>query len=181
MGFDNGFIQPHHLDATFDAFVTFKNVRDLSIALFGTYFVDPDRDPSLTSRYFAHFQLTLRSLELLTPTNNPKGLIASIAFFPSLERVFLEFYKLVEAEDSRFGELNSNRLNQFRGTLQMYNAGAGGKFILELTILQVQHHTLELSLDPEPSETELQALIAACAPTLRVLQLRQRMPFSDFW
>jgi len=43
--------------------------------------------------------------------------------------------------------------------------------MLELARLQVQYHTLELFPDPEPSGTGFQALIAACAPTLRVSQL----------
>jgi len=120
MGFHAGFVRPHHLDEIFDAFVAFKNVRNLGFTPFATHFVNPDL--SLTSRYFAHFQPTLRSLELLTPTNNPKDLIAFIAFFPFLGQVTFDLCRLVvEVEDSRFGELDPNQLNPFRGTLRMYD------------------------------------------------------------
>jgi hypothetical protein len=174
-------IQPRDLDEIFDAFVAFKNVKVLQLVLFATRFVDPDL--TLTSRYFAHFQPTLRSLQLGTPTGNPKDLIAFISFFPFLEDVTLFFFEFVgQMADGELGELDPNRLNPLRGTLRTREFGPDSGFIWELAKVRVQYHTLELCLDPASSDVGLQALVAACASTLRVLQLpRHCMPFFTYW
>ena len=168
--YDSESIQPHDLDEVLDAFMAFKNVRGLRLQLSATHFVGLDF--TLTSHYFAHLQPTLRSLQLMTPRNNPKDLIAFIAFFPFLEEVTLIFFQTsARIAHSKFGELDPNQLHPLRGTLRIYEAGHSSEFIRQLSKVQVHYHTIEL---PEPFEMELNALIAACAPTLRVLQLTPR-------
>jgi hypothetical protein len=174
-------IQPRELDEIFDHFAAFKNIRNLWLSIFGTNFIN--RDFALTSRCFPHFQPTLRSLKLTVPTNNLKDLIAFIAFFPLLEEVSIFFLQAPrQMADSQLGELDPNRLNPLRGSLRIYDVTPDSGFTQELAKVRVQYHTLELFLDPASSETGLQALLTACAPTLRVLQLpRPCMSVSPCW
>jgi len=172
-------MQLSHLDGIFEVFVAFKNVRDLKLALLATDFVNLDL--TLTSRHFTHFQPTLRSLQLTVPTNNPKDLITFIAFFPFLEEVTLEFFRPFKQVNGKSGELDPSLLNPLRGTLRIYATRSDSGFTQELAKVRVQYHTLELFLDPVSFGTGLQALIAAYAPTLRVLRLQRCTSFSACW
>jgi len=173
------FIQPHHLDKILNVCVSFKSVRDLWLWLFPTQFIDTHF--TLTSRYFAHFQPTLRCLELTAPTKNPKDLIAFVAFFPLLEEVSLKLFDFYTKSSSKFGELDPHLLNPLRGALWIDDNAPDSGFVQELAMVRVQYHTLELYTNPVSSVTGLQALITACAPNLRVLRMHRSTPFSACW
>lgn len=78
--------------------------------------------------------------------------------------------------DYKLGESDPNLSSLLRGTLQVYDIKHDSGFVRELLEVRARRHILEL--DPEAYGTELQTLIAACATTLRVPQLRWCVFFS---
>ena len=164
------FTMPSILDRIFDHFMAFRNVRELKIRLDTLHFVD--RDLRSTSRYFSQFQPTLQSLDLTTFDRNPKDVIVFITFFPFLEELSLSFYNIGSraARECRVEVLDPNLLTPLRGTLRVHTTPPGGKFLRELTKVQVLYHTLELGGDILLPGTGISELIAACAPTLRIIR-----------
>ena len=169
--YPGSFISPSILDEIFDHFTAFSKVRGLRIHLDTFHFVD--RDLTSTSCYFSHFRPTLQSLDLTTFGGNPKNLLAFITFFPFLEELSLSFYDagLTAAPDRRVVVLDPNLLTPLRGTLRILAGPPDIELIVELTKVRILYHTLELGEHLLLPETGMSELVAACAPTLRVLKL----------
>jgi len=160
-------VQPQHLESIYRCLVGFKNVRELQVPLFATHFAR--EDPTLSSRYFSHFQPTLRCLHLKTLLENPKDLIEFIAFFPLLEEVSIEaiFFSLPSLPDSELDD--PGLLSPFRGSLKLSHLQRENAFTIELAKLRVQYHTL--SFCDMTVWTGICELITACAPMLRTLNI----------
>ena len=148
--------------------MAFRNVRELRIHLDTFHFVD--RNLRSTSRYFSHFQPTLRSLDLTT--FDPKDVIVFVTFFPLLEELSLLFYDAgpEAARERRVNVLDPNLLTPLRGTLRIRDTPPDGRFLVELTKVRVLYHTLEFGGDTLSSGTGILGLVAGCVPTLRVLK-----------
>lgn len=161
--------QPRHLEEIFDHLMAFKNVRELQARLSATHFVEGDF--TLLSRYFSHFQPTLRRLHLDTSLKNPKDLITLIAFFPQLEEVSIDklFLNIPSLPDSKSDGFDLNLLSPLKGSLQLSNFRHENDFATELAKVRVQYHTL--SICNATVWTGVRELIVACAPTLRVLNI----------
>ena len=159
---------PEHLEEILNHWVAFKNVRELRVRLFATHFV---KDPTLPSRYFSHFQPTLRRLHLKTRLENPKDLIIFIAFFPALEEVSIEVLspKPPSLPDSKPEGFDPDLLSPLRGSLVLREIRHENNFLMELAKVQVRYHIL--SIYDLTVWVGLQELITGCAPTLRVLNL----------
>lgn len=160
---------PSILDKILDHFMAFRNVRELKIRMDTFHFID--RDLRSTSRYFSHFQPTLRSLDLTTFDRNPKDVIIFITFFPFLEELSLLFYGTgpSAARERQVKVFDPNLLTPLRGTLRIRATPLNGGFLAELTKVQVLYHTLELGGEFLLPGAGISELIAACAPTLRTL------------
>jgi len=159
------------LDEIFDHLMGFRNIRELRLYLDTSHFVN--RDLALASHYFFHFQQVLRSLHLITFAGNPKDLVVFLTFFPFLEEVSLSFCDPGPEPvlGSWVKELDSNLLPPLRGTLRVRNAPPDGGFIMELVKVRVLYHTLELGGRSRLPGTGMSELVAACAPTLRILKI----------
>lgn len=159
---------PQHLEEIYDHWMAFKNVEELQARLFTTHFV---QDPMLLSRYFSHFRSTLRYLRLETWLENPKDLIAFVAFFPFLEEVSIETlsHDPPSLPDSKSEGLDPGLLSPLRGSLVLRKFQHENDFLVELAKVRVRYHTL--SIWNGTVWTGLQELIIACGPTLRVLNL----------
>jgi hypothetical protein len=172
-------VYPQELDSIFDYLVAFKNVRELKIPSFASYFV---RHPlSSPTHYFAHFRPTLRFLELETRLENPWDLMTFIAFFTLLEGVaikMLDTRELDTVAESEPEGFEPAALPPFQGILQLVGFSRANTFASELVKARVQYHTL--SFYDVTVWTGIQELIVACAPTLRVLCFRnefcERLP-----
>jgi len=175
-----GLIAPFHLEEIFDHLMAFNNVRELKLDLDAFHFVN--HDFMLASRYFFHFQPVLRSLHLTTSARNPKDLIVFIAFFPFLEEVSLSFCDPSPEPvlGSWVKELDPNLLTPLQGMLRIPTIPLDSQFIVELAKVRVLYHTLELGgrcMSPGKGVPEL---VAACAPTLRVLRFPHSCELLSF-
>jgi len=161
-------VYPQDLDGIFDDLIAFNKVRELRISLFATHYV---RHPLMSpTRYFAHFQSTLRSLCLETWLKNPWDLVTFIAFFPLLEDPniqMLDTYDLPTLPESEREGSEPAALSPFQGTLRLRQFHQTNTFVLELLKYQVRYHTL--SFRQVTAWAGIRELIVACAPTLQVL------------
>jgi len=164
-------ITPLILDKILDHFLAFRKIREFQADLDTFHFADRNR--ASTSRYFSHFQFTLRSLDLMTIDGDPKDVITFITFFPLLEELSLTFYKALPGvtQDLRVGVLDPNLLIPLRGTLRIRATPPDGRFITELAKVRVLYHTLEFGGSALLPGTRVSELIVACAPTLRIIQI----------
>jgi len=172
-------VQPQHLETIYDYLMAFKNVKELQISLFAPHFTREDL--TLPSRYFSHFQPTLRCLHLKTLLENPKDLVKFIAFFPLLEEVSIEtiFFRLPSLPDGESDWFDPDLLSPFRGSLKLSQFRHENAFATELAKVRVQYHTL--SLCDVTVWTGIRELIIACAPTLRALDiLRETCELTTF-
>ena len=160
-------VLPQHLDDILDRLIAFKNVRQLEAFLFATHYV---RHPLAShAHYFGTFQPTLRSLNLKTCLTNPWDLITFIAFFPLLEDITIQVnnpYSPSEFPENKREGFEPAALS-FRGSLRLCEFCQANTFVLELVKSRVQYHTL--SFRNVTAWMGIRELIAACAPTLRVL------------
>ena len=160
--------EPQHLEGIYDYLMAFQNVRELQTRLFATHFVG--RGPTLLSRYFSHFQPTLRRLHLKTCLKNPKDLITFIAFFPLLEEVSIDAtLPFPHPLPNNNPEFDPDLLSPLKGSLRLRRFQRENGFMMELAKVRVQYHTL--SICGITVWTGIQELIIACAPTLRVLSI----------
>jgi hypothetical protein len=163
--------RPQDLEGIYDHLLAFKNVRELQARLFATNYVRGGL--ALFSRYFSHFQSTLRCLHLETPLKNPKDLITFIASFPLLEDVSIEALRdspiLPPLLDNESKGFDPDLLSPLKGSLRLYRLRRSDDFATELARVRVQYHAL--SICDVTAWTGVRELIIACAPTLRTLNI----------
>ena len=165
-----GLISPFHLEEILDYLMAFSNIRELKFDLDPSHFIS--RDLTLAFRYFSHFRPVLRSLDLTTTATNPKDLVVFLTFFPFLEDVSISFCDSgpETVPSSRVEEFDPNPLTPLRGALRVRTIPPDSEFIVELAKLPVSYHTLELGGNCMLPSTGIWELVAACAPTLRILK-----------
>ena len=148
---------PQHLEEIYDHWMAFTNVREFRAHLFATHFM---KDPTSLSRYFSHFQSTLRCLDLQTWLGNPKDLITLVAFFPLLEEVSIEMLSpsapSIRVPDSKSEGFNPELLSPLRGSLLLRELRVEDEFLMGLAKVRVQYHTLSICNGTEWMEAHQQ-------------------------
>jgi hypothetical protein len=137
--------QPQDLEEIYDHLMAFKSVRKLQTCLFATDFVK--KGLVLFSRYFPHFQSTLRHL-IEAPRNFP--------IHPPLP-------------DSESEGFDPDLFSPLKGTLRLNRFQYWKHFATELAKVQIQYHPL--SICDAMVWKGIQELTIDCAPTLRTLNI----------
>jgi hypothetical protein len=165
--FPGALVWPEHLEDIYGHLLAFKNVEELQVRLFATHFVR--EGPTLFSRYFSHFQPTLRRLHLQTSLENSKDLITFIASFPLLEEVSIDSLSLPLLPEIKSEGFDPDLLSPLKGSLRLCHLRRGDTFATELAKVRIRYHTL--SIHNAMAWMGIQELIIACGPTLRALNI----------
>lgn len=155
---------------------SFKRVE--SLAIFDYDCMDLDNEPYLPiapDKYYGHFGESLRSLDLLYPSESLGALLPLIYLFPHLESLTIEGLMAAGDEHPPPPSPTTANPDSFKGKLQLRLLAGNDMHILsKLAKYPLRYDYISIGGSSRELGVHFNNLISACSRTLKTLEISQK-------
>ena len=179
---------PREFKAVMPHLRSFKHVESLVISDYDC--MDLDNEPYLPiapDEYYGHFGESLRTLQLLYPSESLSALLPLVCLFPHLESLTIEGFMAAGEEHPAPPSPTSSNPMAFKGKLHLRLLAGNDMHILsKLAKYPLRYDYISIGGSTRELGAHFNNLISACSRTLKTLDIAQkyigRSPFvSMLW